>query len=124
MFQGDSLRRPTLQSQHRPSVLSLERLKCGDLPGNVVEFGCGYGTFTIAAARRASGIVDALDIDPSMVSATIDRATQARRDRRRCARRGRAENTQCARERPMGLLGRLASFAQLALVVSSSADKG
>jgi SAM-dependent methyltransferase len=55
----------------------LEALGCGGLPGDVVEFGCGYGTFTIAAARRVSGIVYASDIDPLMVSATIDRAAQA-----------------------------------------------
>ena len=30
---------------------------------NVVDFGCGYGTFTIPAARIASGIVYALDIE-------------------------------------------------------------
>jgi len=54
----------------------LEALGCSGLPGDVVEFGCGYGTFTIAAARRVTGIVYALDIDPLMVSATIDRAAQ------------------------------------------------
>lgn len=55
----------------------LKALGCGDLPGDVVECGCGYGTFTIAAARRVIGIVYASDIDPLMVSATIDRAAQA-----------------------------------------------
>ena len=55
----------------------LEALGCGGLPGDVVEFGCGYGTFTIAAARRVSGVVYASDIDPLMVRATIDRAAQA-----------------------------------------------
>jgi SAM-dependent methyltransferase len=55
----------------------LGALGCGGVAGDAVEFGCGYGTFTIAAARRVSGIVYALDIDPSMVSATIDRAAQA-----------------------------------------------
>lgn len=55
----------------------LEALGCRGLPGDVVEFGCGYGTFTIAAACRVSGTVYALDIDPLMVRATIDRAAQA-----------------------------------------------
>ena len=55
----------------------LEVLGCGVLAGDVVEFGCGYGTFTIAAARRVSGTVYSSDIDPSMVRATIDRAAQA-----------------------------------------------
>jgi SAM-dependent methyltransferase len=35
--------------------------------GDVVEFGSGYGTFTIPAARRTLGIVNALDIEPSMI---------------------------------------------------------
>ncbi|HEY8053511.1 MAG TPA: methyltransferase domain-containing protein [Steroidobacteraceae bacterium] len=55
----------------------LEALGCGALPGDVVELGCGYGTFTTAAARRVSGTVYASDIDPMMVRATIDRATQS-----------------------------------------------
>jgi ubiquinone/menaquinone biosynthesis C-methylase UbiE len=55
----------------------LKALGCYDLPGDVVEFGCGYGTFTIAAARRVSGTIYATDIDPLMVSATLDRAARA-----------------------------------------------
>jgi ubiquinone/menaquinone biosynthesis C-methylase UbiE len=34
---------------------------------NIVEFGCGYGTFTLSACRRAAGIVTGLDIEPDMV---------------------------------------------------------
>ena len=34
--------------------------------GDVVDFGCGYGTFTIPAAKITSGTVYALDIDPEM----------------------------------------------------------
>lgn len=34
---------------------------------DLVEFGCGYGTFTLAAAGIASGTVHALDIEPEMV---------------------------------------------------------
>ena len=55
----------------------LRVLGCGASPGDVVEFGCGYGTFTIAAARRVSGTVYASDIDPLMVRATVDRVAQA-----------------------------------------------
>jgi len=36
--------------------------------GNAVEFGCGYGTFTLPAARRTRGLVSALDIEPEMVA--------------------------------------------------------
>jgi len=35
----------------------------------VVDVGCGYGTFTIPAARRIKGTVHAIDIDPQMVQA-------------------------------------------------------
>ena len=38
--------------------------------GDVVDFGCGYGTFTIPAAKITTGTVYALDIDPEMVAAT------------------------------------------------------
>jgi len=37
---------------------------------DVVEFGCGYGTFTIPAAQMVQGTVHALDIDPQMIEAT------------------------------------------------------
>jgi len=33
----------------------------------VVDLGCGYGTFSIPAARWISGMVYAIDIDPQMV---------------------------------------------------------
>ncbi|TCV96433.1 methyltransferase family protein [Luteibacter rhizovicinus] len=39
-----------------------------------VEFGCGYGTFTVALARRSNGHVTALDIEPEMVAATQGKA--------------------------------------------------
>ena len=42
--------------------------------GNAVEFGCGYGTFTLPAARRTSGLVSALDIEPEMVAVVRLRA--------------------------------------------------
>ena len=35
--------------------------------GDLVEFGCGYGTFTVPAARRTTGMVTALDIEPEML---------------------------------------------------------
>lgn len=35
--------------------------------GDVVEFGCGYGTFTLPAAAIVRGTVHALDIDPAMI---------------------------------------------------------
>ncbi|WP_460431459.1 class I SAM-dependent methyltransferase [Azotobacter salinestris] len=44
---------------------------------SVIEFGCGYGTFTLPVARRASGIVTALDIEPDMVDAVARKAETA-----------------------------------------------
>jgi ubiquinone/menaquinone biosynthesis C-methylase UbiE len=55
----------------------MDALGCVRQSGDVAEFGCGYGTFTIAAGRRVSGMVYAMDIDPLMVGATITRASQA-----------------------------------------------
>ena len=54
----------------------LDRLDC-DHPGNVVEFGCGYGLFTVEAAKRSSGTVYAVDIDPGMLAATMAEAGKA-----------------------------------------------
>src|SRR5579885_1451544 len=50
---------------------------CAGPCGDVVEFGCGYGTFTLPAARRMTGRVYALDIEPAMVTATCRKATEA-----------------------------------------------
>lgn len=48
---------------------TLDRLlPAGENSGNLIEFGCGYGTFTLPAARRIAGIVTALDIEPEMVA--------------------------------------------------------
>lgn len=44
---------------------------------NVVEFGCGYGTFTLPAAKSVSGKVFALDLDPAMIETTRRRALEA-----------------------------------------------
>lgn len=44
---------------------------------DVVEFGCGYGLFTVPAAESVTGTVYALDIDPRMVEATAVRAAKA-----------------------------------------------
>ena len=36
---------------------------------DIAEFGCGYGTFTLAAAKLVTGVVHAFDIEPEMVDA-------------------------------------------------------
>lgn len=52
---------------------ALARLSLQPGTAVAVEFGCGYGTFTIPAARLAR-IVRAFDIDPEMAAHTVDRA--------------------------------------------------
>ncbi len=42
--------------------------------GNVAEFGCGYGTFTIPAAKIIKGKIYALDIEPDMIKITNEEA--------------------------------------------------
>ena len=42
--------------------------------GDVVEFGCGYGTFTIPAAKVIKGKIYALDIEPDMIQITSEEA--------------------------------------------------
>ena len=54
--------------------ICLDRLKLRDLNNDVVDLGCGYGTFTIAAAARTTGTVWAFDIEPDMVRATGEKA--------------------------------------------------
>jgi ubiquinone/menaquinone biosynthesis C-methylase UbiE len=56
----------------------LDRLRVPrDGSGNMIEFGCGYGTFTLPAASRTRGRVTALDIEPGMVSLVAQRAREA-----------------------------------------------
>ena len=43
----------------------------------VAEFGSGYGTFTLAVARRTSGIVHAFDIEPALVALVQRKAREA-----------------------------------------------
>ena len=52
----------------------LRLLKLTSSCRDVVDFGCGYGTFTIPAARIVRGTVHALDIEPDMVSITQAKA--------------------------------------------------
>ena len=52
--------------------LSLDA-NCGD----VLEFGCGYGTFTIPAAGIVGGKVYALDLEPEMLTVTRSKADSA-----------------------------------------------
>lgn len=56
--------------------LILDRLGVDARLKNVVELGCGYGTFTVPVARRISGTVTTFDIDEAMVERTRRRAAE------------------------------------------------
>lgn len=55
----------------------LEILGLGRGVQDLVEFGCGYGTFTLAAAAIASGTVHALDIEPEMTTVVQQKCQDA-----------------------------------------------
>jgi SAM-dependent methyltransferase len=57
--------------------LILDRLGINSQLRDVVELGCGYGTFTLPVAKRISGILTTFDIEPAMVERTRQRAVHA-----------------------------------------------
>ncbi len=42
--------------------------------GDIAEFGCGYGTFTVPAAKIIKGKIYALDLEPDMIQITNEEA--------------------------------------------------
>jgi SAM-dependent methyltransferase len=54
--------------------LILDRLGIDASLKNVVELGCGYGTFTLPVARRVTGVIETVDIEPAMIERTRQRA--------------------------------------------------
>ena len=48
--------------------LILSKLQIDSQINNLVEIGCGYGTFTIAAARLIKGNLFAFDIENEMIN--------------------------------------------------------
>ena len=65
------------QTFFSPEAMLERLLGATDPAGDVVEFGCGYGTFTLPAARRTRGLVTALDIEPAMVARVAEQAMLA-----------------------------------------------
>lgn len=61
-----------------PESLLPRLLPVHGMNGAIVEFGSGYGTFTIPAARMTSGVVTALDVEPTMVVHVRRKADSAR----------------------------------------------
>ena len=57
----------------------LDDLGILNLQGNIVDVGCGYGTFTIPAARKNKGTIYALDIDEEMIQMVQNTASEAGR---------------------------------------------
>lgn len=54
--------------------LILDRLQIDRTLHDVVELGCGYGTFTLPVARRIAGRVQTFDIADEMLARTAERA--------------------------------------------------
>lgn len=54
----------------------LDKMKIDTSIGNIMEVGCGYGTFTISAASRITGQLFAFDIEPDMIDYTRNKARQ------------------------------------------------
>lgn len=65
----------------------LDRLGLDAGIANVLELGCGYGTFTIPVARRITGILDTFDIEAEMVERTRQRAVDEGLTNVRCHHR-------------------------------------
>ncbi len=55
----------------------LNMLGINSQTGDVVEFGCGYGTFTIPAAKVIKGKIYALDLESDMIRITIEEAKKS-----------------------------------------------
>lgn len=53
-------------------VKILASLGINSQTGDVAEFGCGYGTFTIPAAKIIRGKIYALDLEPDMIQITVE----------------------------------------------------
>ncbi len=56
----------------------LDGMGIGEQTGDVVELGCGYGTFTLPTARRINGTLHTFDIEAEMIALTRARAASAR----------------------------------------------
>ncbi len=59
----------------RPEKI-LKTLGLNAQTGDVAEFGCGYGTFTIPAAGIIKGKIFAFDIEPEMIAITNKEASK------------------------------------------------
>ncbi len=53
----------------------LDDMKLNSGVKDAADFACGYGTFTVPAARRIRGIMFALDIDPQMLRIVVEKSS-------------------------------------------------
>jgi len=67
---------PMWQGFFEPETV-LKKLGLTSTCRDVIDFGCGYGTFTIPAACIVSGTVHALDIETGMIELTRRKAEAA-----------------------------------------------
>lgn len=67
--------------------LILDRLGIDARFADVVELGCGYGTFTIPVARKVSGVLNTFEFEPEMIQRTERRAVEAGLTNVRCHQR-------------------------------------
>jgi len=65
--------------------LILDQLGVDGTLRDVVELGCGYGTFSLPVAQRITGTLTTVDIEPEMVSRTSKRAEAEGVTNIRCA---------------------------------------
>jgi len=61
-------------------VKILETLGVSKKIGDVAEFGCGFGTFTIPAAKKISGKIYSIDMEPEMLEITKKKAKENKLD--------------------------------------------
>ncbi|WP_157760470.1 class I SAM-dependent methyltransferase [Thiomicrorhabdus arctica] len=54
----------------------IEKLFTNTPPGNTIEFGCGYGTFTMPASLHTQKTLYAFDIEPSAINSVTELAHQ------------------------------------------------
>jgi len=55
----------------------LRKMGLSEKVKDVVDFGCGYGTFTLPAAKIVSGVVYAVDIEEEMVESIKDKSKKS-----------------------------------------------
>jgi len=48
----------------------LDAMGLTNMARDAAEFGCGYGTFAVPAAKRIQGTLHGFDIDPTMIETT------------------------------------------------------